>query len=473
MATASPPDPNRRRLQQCYERALTSIQTGNFDYATDMLTPCVAGDPGNQVYLQAFLGNLYRKYNNNKKGSALASMKSVGSKTSVMNANRKKDWPGVIKSGLEVLKINPWDVSALLHLAKACGEMKLIDTQLTYLKAAQTSDPKNVEVQRECALTLMAIGQFDQAIACWVLVDKLTKGGSEEAQRQITEIQVEKSMNSGGLGRETAGGAEDTKPDAAEQAATNVAPKQTRAQILEQHIQATPGEINPYAELAEIRVKENKWDEAEAVLKRGLEATGGDIRLREQLEDLQLRRARQNLLVAERRAAESGSDEAKKQASQLRGELNRRELEVYRNRVDRYPTNTNWKYELGIRLKLAGNFSEAIKMLQEARNDPKHRGVVLLDLGECFQQIKQYRLAKQHYVLAVEEMPEKEVELRKKTLYRAGVLSMGLAEQDKAKVNEEELAEAEKYLTQLAALDYGYKDVSERLDKIAQKRDKG
>ncbi len=74
----------------------------------------------------------------------------------------------------------------------------------------------------------------------------------------------------------------------------------------------------------------------------------------------------------------------------------------------------------------------------------------------------------QHYSSAVDEMPEKEVELRKKALYRAGVLAMGLAEQD-----ESELAEAEKYLTQLAALDFGYKDVSDRLDKIAKRRDKG
>ena len=65
-------------------------------------------------------------------------------------------------------------------------------------------------------------------------------------------------------------------------------------------------------------------------------------------------------------------------------------------------------------------------------------------------------------------MPEKELDLRKKALYRAGVLAMGLAEHD-----ESVMADAEKYLTQLAALDFGYKDVSERLDKIAKKRDKG
>src|SRR5690606_21521025 len=136
-------------------------------------------------------------------------------------------------------------------------------------------------------------------------------------------------------------------------------------------------------------------------------------------------------------------------------------------RVDRYPTNTSWKYELGLRMKKAGNFQEAIKLLQESRTDPKRKGVVLIDLGECFHQIKQYKLALQHYAKAIEEMPEKEVESLKKALYRAGSLARGLAKEDPSK-----LADAEKYLNQLAEMDFGYRDVADLLDKIARERNK-
>ena len=47
-----------------------------------------------------------------------------------------------------------------------------------------------------------------------------------------------------------------------------------------------------YAELADIYAKADKWADAESMLGRGLEATGGDLRIREQLEEIQLRRAR-------------------------------------------------------------------------------------------------------------------------------------------------------------------------------------
>jgi tetratricopeptide (TPR) repeat protein len=474
----------RKRLQQCYDRGTQNMQSGNFDYATELLTQCVIGDPGNQVYAQTFLGNLQRKYNNNKKGSTLASIRTAGSKAGMMNAGRKKDWPGLIKSGMEILKINPWDTSALVHIAKACGELKHVDCQLTYLKSAQDADPKSIEIQRECAQALESIGQYDQAIACWSKVSTLAKAKSdnaveEEGNRAVARLQVDKTMQSSGIAG--SGGDDEKAASGGNAAAAGAKPgaagakpaKRTKTDELEEQLSANATDLLAYSELAELYAKADRWSDAEKTLNRGLEATGGDLRLREQLEDIQLRRAKQNSLIADKQAAEQKTPEAQEQSKRMRAELNRHELDVFRKRVDRYPTNTHWKFELGLRLKLSGNFNEAIKMFQDARNDPKHRGIVLLDLGECFQQIKQYRLAKQHYAQAVEAMPEKEVENRKKALYRAGVLAMGLAEADKAAINEAELNDAEKYLTQLAALDFGYKDVSDRLDKLAQARDKG
>ena len=42
-----------------------------------------------------------------------------------------------------------------------------------------------------------------------------------------------------------------------------------------------------------------------------------------------------------------------------------------------------------------------------AKNDPRKKGMSLLILGECFQQIKQYDLAMKHYEAAILEMPER------------------------------------------------------------------
>jgi tetratricopeptide (TPR) repeat protein len=95
--------------------------------------------------------------------------------------------------------------------------------------------------------------------------------------------------------------------------------------------------------------------------------------------------------------------------------------------------------------------------------DVRRRGVVCLELGECFQKIKQYQLAMQNYQAAVEALTDRELELRKRALYRAGVLASGLDDVDSA----------QKYLSMLAGLDFGYRDVAQRLDKLGSAKDKG
>ena len=116
----------RRRLQQCYDRGMQNTQSGNYDYATEMLTQCVLGDPGNQIYAQSFSATCIASITTTKKGAhwrASARQLQGGHD----ECRSKKDWPGMIKSGMEVLKINPWDISALVHIAKACGELKHVD----------------------------------------------------------------------------------------------------------------------------------------------------------------------------------------------------------------------------------------------------------------------------------------------------------------------------------------------------------
>ena len=85
----------------------------------------------------------------------------------------------------------------------------------------------------------------------------------------------------------------------------------------------------------------------------------------------------------------------------------------------------------------------------------------MLRLGQCFEQIKQHRLAMTNYESAIEEIPDRDDEHKKDTLYRAGRLSLALKDLDTA----------EKHLTNLAGLDFAYRDVSALLDKIAELRD--
>ncbi len=450
----------RRRLQSWFNHGQEKSAAGGYDYATDMFAQCVEGDPASLDYLQALIHNLHKKYNNNKKGAGFAAFKGSTTKAALKKASLKKDWPGVLKCAVELLKINPWDSGALVHAANACEAMHCLEALLGWLRAALDVDPKDPDINRLCAIALGKQGHFDQAIVCWARVEK-AKPHDEESQKAISQLQVEKHEWQTNRRKETTAAAHAAEDGVSVDGQPVI--KLTRQQQLQQIITANPAGIDPYLELSELHAREDRYNEAERILRTALEVSAGDLKVREAYEDLGLRRSRAQVAIAEKRAMQENTEDANNLHQRMKQELNRVETDVFRTRCERYPAVTTWKIELGTRLKRAGNYAEAIKVFQDARNDPKRKGVVMLELGECFQQIKQYKLAMSNYASAIESLVDRDVEARKKALYRAGVLAMGL----------EELETAEKYLTELAGLEFGYRDVAERLDKIAQVRHKG
>ena len=447
----------RRRLQKCFEHGTKLASSGNHDYATEMYTQCVVGDPGNQIYLQSFLGNLQRKYNNNKKGKSFAGMSISSHRSAAKKSLSKQDWNGVFKAGVEALKVNPWDVPTLETLGDASQECGFDECQLVYMKTALDADPKNPDVNRMAAKALARQGRFDDAIACWVRVQQ-AKPGDEEAGRAVADLTVEKTIAVGGYEKVSESKKDSGTPSEEEADTGDI--KLTREQELHKAIKRNPADAAACVELAEILARKDEHAQAVKLLTTGLEASGGDLKIREMLEDIQLRHARRQIEVAEKKARQENTPEATKLLQRKKAEINSMELEVFRTRSERYPNNPTYKYELGVRLKRAGNFNEAIKSLQAAVNDPKNRGHVFLQLGECFQYIKQYKLALSNYVQAVESLsPERDLDERKRALYLAGKLATGL----------KEWAMAEKHLTALASLDFGYKDVADLLQKLSER----
>lgn len=464
----------RNRLQQCYEHGRANLASGNYDYAVEMFTNSLTGDPGNVVYAQSFLDTLYKKYNNNKKGSGLAGIKGTTLRRSLKKARERKDWDNVVKSALELLRLNPWDTQVLIAMAAVCEAAKSDECQLFFLKAALDTNPKDAEVNRLAAQALTRIGQFEQAIVCWHRVEQALPN-DHQARKEIGELTVVRQLprqqqqewlakHNGLQGNRPAA----PKPQPSQPApapkpepAREPEPELSPAERLQQAIAEQPEETKNYLELAEIYLQADRFDDAEAQVQKALEVSGGgDLKIRERLEDYQIRRRVRQYEIAEQRAKASGDEEAQQLARRMKSELNRVELEVFAARCERSPGNEALQYELGLRLKRAGKFDEAVQSLQQALNYAPKKGAAYLELGECFQYLKQYRLAMTNYDQAIAAADEKDLELRKLALYRAGVLATGLRDWDTA----------EKWLTELVSLDARYKDVTERLDKLNQLR---
>jgi len=442
---------DRSRLMQCFRTGTQA--SGNAQYAIDMFSACVVGDPGNAVFLQALFAALRRKFGAKKSGT-LTSLLSAGGRSGMKRAASNAQWRDVIKQGVEILKSNPADHACLLAMAEACGNLMFVDCQAVYLRAALDANPADAEVNRQCGRFAASQGNFDQAIECWRRIARI-KGLAEEAEREIAQLSVDKTI---AAGKGLVGRAGSQAAAAAEPAKAG----DRRAELV-QAVRDNPADVDGTLELADLFEQDGRIDEAEKLLARALAASGNELKVREHVEDRQLRWAKSKVMIAEQRLAGNDTPEHRETVDKLKRAQLRQELEIFGARTSRYPENLTWKYELALRLKAAGKFPEAIRHFQEALKDVRRKGAISLELGECFQSIKQYPLAMQNYEAAVEALTDREAELRKRALYRAGVLAAGLKDLDAA----------QKHLSAVAGLDYGYRDVAERPDKLRSAKDNG
>jgi tetratricopeptide (TPR) repeat protein len=233
---------------------------------------------------------------------------------------------------------------------------------------------------------------------------------------------------------------------------------------LKLRIKRNPKDLGGYDDLAGLYMNDDKFDKAVEVLSQKLEAVKGtdqENHVLETIEDVHLKVLRSKWIAADAKAKKTGKEADLKEVQAIRTELVQREVETYRIRCERYPNNLTFRFELGRRYQLGGDISAAIRELQVAKADPRKRGVCMLYLGDCFHNIKQYALAMSHYEQAIQDIPDRDQDNKKKAYFKAGYLALRL----------KDLVKADKFLSTLASMDYQYPKISELLEHLKKMKD--
>jgi tetratricopeptide (TPR) repeat protein len=414
----------RRRLQQRYEEAirLMSQQPVDRSRALALLAECLRTDPGNILYLEALLANL--RQNPRPAGRIagwLAKWGSAGRKKLGGNENPAGTggaW-NLLCRAPEILLQRFDDPPTLRSLAAACAACDLDQAELRYLFSAREAAPNDPLTLRMLAQALTRQGRFDEGLAAWRTLFELAP--DQEAERAIEDLRP----------------AHDDRADAT-------------------GIEGEPGGVG-HLQLARRLRSEGKLLAAEHHFAQAQAAAGGDLEIRHEREELRLQRADQQLAVARRRALADAHPKAQALVASLEAEHNRHQIEILNLRCERFPRDMSLRMELARCLKRAGNYSGAIQRLEEARSDPALAAAVLLEMGECWQHLRQFDKALGLYLQAIAaaergEQPQPLVA----ALYRGAVLAAAMNQPN----------EARQCLTRLVAIEPGYKDARERLDNL-------
>lgn len=435
----------RARLQQCFEVGNQKMRLGQYDYATEMFVQCVCGDPANLVYMNSFITNLRLKHGQKKK-SRFGFLKNAKAS---LPGGKEKDLATTIKNGCEKLKSNPWDAQTFVSMGLACLDADLEEAGLAYLNHAVQSAPEDVEILRLAATELSDRKVYDQARVCWDRLLKLAPNDIEAGKR-LNDVLLEQTINQ----------QKGTSRREAEKAAeTEERPKMSFEDEVEKRLRKNPEDRDAFLDLVDYFFQKGNLRKLEDACKRALKVFPDDAVFAPKLLETQKARAFDEMNRVKAQFEKAPSDALKTKFAEQKKIFDEKTLELIEYKLAKTPNAASLRWELGQFRMRQGHYKEAIAELQAAKIDVSIAGQCLFALAQCFQQIKQYRLAATHYDQAIQKL-DPNGEDYKKALYYAARLAFGLNDYEKA----------DDFANKLAVVDFSYKDVAGLLDKIAEKR---
>ena len=180
----------------------------------------------------------------------------------------------------------------------------------------------------------------------------------------------------------------------------------------------------------------------------GFEQRRGQIKIR------QLKR-KARLLRAELES-NPASDVIRAKLAEVSTELNSGELEHYRLCVENYPTDLRVKYDYGICLLRNERFDEAIPLFQDVQRDPYRKVSAMDKIGLCFFKKGWFADAIDVFKQAIRIYEVENDDIAKELRYNLG----------RAYEENNDTENALEVYRKLAQIDFAFRDVSQRVDKL-------
>lgn len=452
MSSASDPNKAKMFFQYGNEAALKQ----NHDYAIDMYRQACKFDAENILYRQALRSAQRRKFNNDpSKVGRLVIAKNQPIRLRARAAKSKGNFLQILEICEEAFLNNPWDVSSSRDAAEAAEQLGFLALAQWYVESVQ-AQADTADFFEYAAGIHKLNNSFPKAIQCWERVKKLNPN-SQIANREINALSAAATIHRSGIGD-----AIDQRETVAQSAAASEleelkAPKQTPEERYAQEIQEDPSKVYSYLQLAEHYKMRNQLEEAEKILAKGLKANPDNTDLTFARAEVQFARLRGAIDACNRRLKERPDDEkAKAKLDEFTKVLVDYEIKEFRRRSKLEPEDLNIQFQLGLRLAKAGNHDEAIAAFQQARNSDTLKVQALHNAGLSFEAKGNLKLAERMLEEAMKAADPKDTATTNALHYRLGRVAEA---QGNTQI-------AEEHYNEVAANDYSYLDVAQRLRNL-------
>ena len=452
-----------------FEHARTVQETGRYDYAMNLWLSGMAFSPHDMNALEAFCSAATSfASENGKKGPSKETLKATNGKGPVYK----------YLSALLTWALKPGDVSNAVKAAEAASDAELPEPAYWIgEKALRVVQNGKKDAAVRLMKAMQSIGAYDLATQAGEAAVRLDPGDGKLAH-EVRNMSAEATMSRGGFEDQSQGGFRKNIRDAAKQREladedSISKSKDTIERLLERakaDLEARPDDI-PAAKTYIKRLLERGTPEDEKLAYNvAMKAykKHGQFSFRQQAGDIQMRVARRQI-AAIRQKAEAGDEKAKATLPQAEEKFRKLEMQEFAARVEAFPTDAGPKYELGKRYFEAGEYQQAIPLLQKSQGDGKYKARSLAMLGESFGKIGMTDPAidtlRQALASHTDDRDATGLQLRY-------ALMDALVRKAEAENDGEAAVEAEKLASGIAMQQFDYRDIQARYD-AAKKLVKG
>ena len=454
-----PPD-----LSKHLASAKSAIEKRNYDLAIEQMKQCVDVDPTNIEVHRLHLDAARRKFKEKVKSWIPSGIVGSMTKSVIRDPHRQ------FIAAFHTLSTTP-EPKVLVEVGDSASKLiptskPMLDVALFYyeeFRATQMFDPKALwsvaQLYHDRFKEAKDVAWLDKALKALRDLEKAMPT-HPEASRTIKNWEAEKSFaNRDAKANAAAGGAAgDYKSQLNNSSGAHRAEIMNRMirteadakevlDIVEEDLQKTPSDKNLWIKKGEIHRRFAQWAEAKTAYDKAQAIDPHDFTVTMKLGDTRMEEARAKIKTVK----DAGQDVVAAEKAALATEI-----EEFKKRVERQPTDMGHRYNLGRRYYMTGMIGEAAAELQKTVQDAKYKRDSHELLGNCFAKKKLFDLAGRQYEEYLKIVDDPLSDKAKSVRYN---LALMLERQGKTE------AACEQY-EKIVSLDLGFKDAADRLTRL-------
>ncbi|USN98305.1 MAG: hypothetical protein H6810_08980 [Phycisphaeraceae bacterium] len=453
-----------------FDRAKTTHETLNYEYAVTLWLNGLAQDPASQEGFAGFFQ------------SVRAYAEEAGKKATGKDVIKNLQGQGKILKFQQALLswgLKPESGSATLKAAEASAALGLKETTEILGRQALNFAKREEKPKKDVYVKLLDIfdeaGAFELAVEAGQIAVQLDPSDgqlSAKLKEMLASATIQRGRFEESAGQE--GGFRKNIRDLEKQAQLEaedsiVKTADTKDRILaakKADYEQRPTDTSAIEGYGRALLDRGKpQDELKGLLlyKKAYEETG-QFRFRQRQGEVELRIERRKLRTLRGKLdAKPGDEGLTEQVAKAEADLLDKEIAELRLQIENYPTNLGMKFELGKRLHQKGEHNEAIGLFQKAEEDPQHRRAVLRYKAEAFLAIEWPDEAVTTYRAALDGMADTGSELAMELRY--GLMCALQEKADKTR-DLDAAEEADRLASEIAMKRFDYRDIVDRRQAV-------